>query len=71
MFNHKTKALEGFWISVAKTKAKTESLREVWSASLPLEKRKVGASESDWFAGRVPVSSDRDSLKFLPGKLPG
>lgn len=71
LFSHKTVAFEGFWISVAETRAKVESLREVRSASPPSEKRRVGASESDRFAGRVPVSLGRDSLKFSSARLSG
>lgn len=71
LFSHKTLAFEGFWISVAETRAKLESWREVRSASPPSEKRMVGASESARFAGRVPMSSGRDSLKFSSGRLAG
>lgn len=71
LFSHKTVAFDGFWISVAETRAKLESWREVRSASPPSEKRRVGASESDRFGGRVPMSSGRDSLKFSSGRLAG
>ncbi|XP_030463189.2 putative clathrin assembly protein At4g40080 [Syzygium oleosum] len=72
LFSHKMVAFEGFWISVAEMRARLESSRrEVGPVSPASEKKRVGASESARFGGRVPMSSSHDSLKFSSGRLVG